>query len=106
MDLQSISERLSGFHVALLHIRHKTSAVFPGPKRFIRESTLYPPLNCTWDLDESIKYAALAEIPAQYNYYPLVKKERWLLFTLFCTVILVFSDTCCLTRSAEALLAV
>lgn len=82
MDLQSIQERISGLHDTFLHIRHKTSAVFPGPKRFIRGSVLYPPLNCTGDLDEFIKYSRLAELPAvtelpaQRNSYPLVEEGR------------------------------
>ena len=37
---------------------------------------LYPPLNCTGDLDEFIKYARLAELPAQRNSYPLVEEGK------------------------------
>lgn len=76
MDLQSIHERLSGFHDPLMHLRHKTSVVFPGPKRLIRETMLYPPLNFTGDLDEFIKYARQAELPARCNSYPLVGEGK------------------------------
>lgn len=76
MDLQSIHERLSELHDPLMHVRHKISAVFPGPKRFIRETMLYPPLNFTEDLDEFIKYAKQAEFPAQCNLYLLVGEGK------------------------------
>lgn len=76
MDLWSVHERLSGFLDPLTHLRHKISAVFPGPKRFIRETMLYPPLNFSGDLDEFIKYARQVELPAQCNSYPLVGEGK------------------------------
>lgn len=37
---------------------------------------LYPPLKCTGDLDEFIKYASLAELPTPHNLCPLVEEGK------------------------------
>lgn len=76
MDLHNIHESFSGFHDPLMHLRHKISAVFPGPKRFIRGAMLYPPLNFTGDLDEFIKYGRQADLSAWCNSYPLVGEGK------------------------------
>lgn len=37
---------------------------------------LYPPLNCTGDLDEFIKCARLAELLAKLNAYPSAEEGK------------------------------